>query len=84
MKVTMKLDMNMALIKASENNNLALIKILHENGASLNFKQNEHFSPLYYLIKKRNFEGLDYLKKYGVDLSDKIGVFGRTPLHFAV
>ena len=50
--------------------NFKLIKILVENGADVNARDNENDTPLYFIGQQRNTEIRDYLVENGADINE--------------
>ena len=71
-----------ALYYAAEEGHLEVVKILVQNGADVNFRCLDMYTPLLIAIKYNHFEIAEYLLQNGADPNAR-GYNNKTPLHYA-
>ncbi len=72
-----------ALLEAARKNDLGKVKYLVENGANVNAKDNDGWTPLHWAASKNNLDMVKYLVETGkADVNAKTS-YGTTPLYWA-
>ncbi|WP_341907505.1 ankyrin repeat domain-containing protein [Fluviicola taffensis] len=72
------------LMSAIRNEYIQIIAILLENGADPNFCNKQGFYPIHFATQKQNMEIVKLLVKYGAQIDQQDGKFGKTPLSVAI
>ena len=65
-------------------NNYEITKLLIENHADVNAKNDIKFTPLHYAATKNNKDLINLLLENGAKINEKEGIKNNTPLHMAV